>query len=107
MATLRETVTASLQEHGYGSYLHYAQPTVEALEARERAIFTDLMAAGVELGASRQQVADVLIDAGLTEPRLTAVVSNGATLSGDERTELTSIRHDLSTLMERIDGVLG
>jgi hypothetical protein len=107
MASIQETVADALTARGQGSYLSYAEPVIAALVRREQAIFSDIVAAAVDGGYSSQDVRLVLTEAGLTAPPVVAVGGNGASLSESEADELASIRHDLSTLMERIDGLIG
>lgn len=45
-----------------------AQAAVDALEAREQAMFEEIVEAGVELGATRDTVHDILVEAGMTPP---------------------------------------
>ena len=105
METIEATVQTSLQSAGYGSYGSYATPVVAALVEREEGIFTSLLEAGQALGASESAIREVLTASGLSVPRPRAVETGR--ISVNEREELTGIRHDLSTLMERIDSVLG
>src|SRR5262245_18924793 len=99
--TIREVVEQSLSHSGYSSYLHYAGPTIGALEQREAGIYNDLVAAGISLGANQADIEALLDQAGMTAPRPPHAVESNGGLSADERDELAAVRHDLSTLMER------
>jgi len=110
---IRTTVQTVLSQRGLGSYMRDAEPVIEALLERERGIYNDLLTSGTSLGASPQQVTDVLNAAGVTSPVPHVVAANGgsmsaaSSLSGDQIDELSSIRHDASGLVERIDRLLG
>lgn len=104
---IHETINAGLSERGYGSYGSVAAPIADRLAERERGIYSQLVEAGQGLGASREQVVQVLDGAGLTAPVVAAVTSGTGSISMDEREELADIRNDASKLVERIDRVLG
>lgn len=112
MSTIRDIVDATLAERGFRQYSHepVVGQVVTALEQREQTIYTQLLDAGTELGAERDEVVGILDELGLQRPPMAVAQSNGHgvnTLDEGEREELTSIRHDLAGLMERIDHVLG
>lgn len=68
MSTIKETALAAVGgrvPRGMGAK---AQVAVDALVAREQAMFEDIVEAGVGLGASRDQVHGILTEAGMHAP---------------------------------------
>lgn len=69
MSTIRETAMEALGGRlPRGTDRTKAQTVLDALIAREREMFDCLIEKGVELGATRDQVHDVLVDCGFTAP---------------------------------------
>jgi hypothetical protein len=68
MTNITETVQSALTSAGYGQYASYAAPVIEALEQREENAVAVLREKGMALGASEDQIDEVLTEAGLIEP---------------------------------------
>jgi hypothetical protein len=107
MSTIRDTVVQTMRTYRLDGYISQAEPVIANLEDRERDIFRALDAVAGEMGLNPSETRRTLEAAGLTPPLAVVASGNGASLSTDEREQLTSVRHDLATLMERIDGLIG
>lgn len=68
MSTIRNTVSEALTAAGYGSYMTYAEPVIDALEEREDAIVTEIEAVAREKGLVEHEVAAIMERVGLVEP---------------------------------------
>lgn len=68
MSTIRETALAAAGGRVPRGMGRQAQAAVDALEAREQAMFEEIVEAGVSLGATRAQVRDILVTVGLSAP---------------------------------------
>ena len=60
MTTINETVEQNLLNAGFAQFIQQAAPVVTALVEREQRIYTGIVEAGVELGASKAQVEQAL-----------------------------------------------
>lgn len=102
MSNVRDVIVETMQENGMREYIGRAAPVIEALEARDEEIASDLMEAGARLGASETQVREVLQDTGLLdvpqEEDTTAhtPVEPG---SGDVDARLTRMERNIEALM--------
>jgi predicted metal-dependent phosphoesterase TrpH len=100
--TIEETVRTSLRESGREGYFTYAEPVVRALVDRERAISETLMAKGEEqLELDREEIADLLSEAGLSVPVQAPIEQ----VEGNGEGQLGRIEHMLTSLTERIESL--
>ena len=58
----------ALQDAGYGSYMTYARPVVEALIAREKRIASSLIDYAIDNDASEEEVRTYIAETGMAVP---------------------------------------
>jgi len=66
---ISQTVQRALQDSGYGSYMSYAGPVIEALTARETDMADKLCDYAVDAGADLDEVQAYLREIGMIVPR--------------------------------------
>jgi hypothetical protein len=101
MSTIIETALEAVGRPVPDRYQAVAQRVQNALENRERNMFDDIVEAGVELGATRDQVHLILVNAGMTTP-LEVVDAHGD--PGDEHAEVMAA---IGAINDRIDRLVG
>lgn len=107
MTDIRNTVMTSLPGGVARSDVsRYAEPVISALEAREHAATEALLQVARGEGMDETAARAAITQAGLMFRPVPAQATPAAS-NGDAQAELTSIRHDLSGLLERIDRALG
>jgi hypothetical protein len=67
-ASISDTIQQALQQAGYGSYVSYARPVVEALEAREKEIASQLIDYAIDYDASEEEVRTYIAETGMAVP---------------------------------------
>lgn len=97
MSTIYDTVSTTLSESGYSSYLSQAQPVIARLVDRERAISEHLIGLADEMDMDTEQVIRVLRDCGMAVPepqqQPAAAASTDEPISGEDLAELrTQVR---------------
>jgi hypothetical protein len=68
LTSINETVTQTMTDRGYQSYLSYAQPVVTALVNREQEICGHLIQFATQNGLSEEQARDTLRNIGMEVP---------------------------------------
>ena len=102
--SIEQTIREALNNAGYGSYISYARPVVEALVAREKRIASSLIDYAIDNDASEEEVRTYISETGMAVPDLVA--------DQDENTEddsdtgaLGRIEQALTNLTGRIDSL--
>ena len=103
MSTIRDTITSSMNNLGMGQYLGDAEPVIKDLEAREAEAVGRLVTFAQSKGLSGSEATNAVNDAGFTIPVPEPIVDE---ITQDQRDGLTSVRHELGELMQKIDNLL-
>lgn len=102
--SISATVQAALQNAGYGSYMTYARPVVEALDTREREIASLLIDYAVDAGADADEVKAYLREIGMAvTPDPEPEVEDDE--SDDEDSVLARIDERLATLAATVESL--
>jgi len=98
-AGISQTVQRALQDAGYGSYIAYAGPVIEALTARETAMADKLVDYAVDAGADLDEVQRYLREIGMIVPHVEE--------SEDEveTTTLSRIENSLGAIARQIESL--
>lgn len=102
MSTIRETAMEALGGRLPRGTTTKAQAVLDALEARESEMFDNIVEAGVGLGATRDQVVEILRDAGLT-----GGPQSHADAVADHEDPVGVLARALDRIEQRLDHALG
>jgi len=101
-AGISQTVQRALQDAGYGSYIAYAGPVIEALTARETAMADKLVDYAVDAGADLDEVQRYLREIGMIIPtRETSATEEDEV----ETTTLSRIENSLGAIARQIESL--
>lgn len=91
-----------LNSHGYASYVQYASPVVEALEARERDLADQLLLYADDNGVEPQAVRQVMEQIGMNVP-VEEEPEEPARTDGADADVLARLADAMVTLTQRVD----
>lgn len=93
-ASVRETISRSLNANNLGSYMGQAEPVVTALEEREVYLAGEIADAAEENGMARRDTLGVLAEIGMSVP------GGGNGTGGDA--DFTRIEHQLRQIQDEL-----
>ena len=99
-AGISQTVQRALQDAGYGSYIAYAGPVIEALTARETAMADKLVDYAVDAGADLDEVQRYLREIGMIVPHVEEDIEDEV-----ETTTLSRIENSLGAIARQIESL--
>lgn len=105
---INETIREALQDSGYGSYISYAGPVIEALQQRERELSSLLIDYAVDAGADETEVRAYLREIGMvvaepqSEPEDQRLESDEDSMTEDV---LTSLDAKINSIAEMVNSL--
>lgn len=87
-ASIRQTVANALRATGYGSYMEYADPVIEALTAREAKLSGELIDFGVDSGGDESEIRSYLSEIGMNVSPVSPEVDVDSVITTDALREI-------------------